>query len=687
MKAKVIKKEIILVLISLLFGLFFSLQSNAQCQAGFTFVVNNDSVHFTSTSTGYSLPMYTWNFGDGTYSASANPVHHYSYTGFITVRLTVTDSTNWCSSIFIDTVQINSVPCHAGFTANTNNGLTVSFLNQSWGPPIANFWDFGDGTTSNLSTQTHSYTTPGSYLVCLTNYTINDTCTYCDTVVVSACHAMFYYHNTTAQNISFVNQTTANPNPGGWHWDFGDGTYSTQQSPAHQFINPGNHTVCLTAYSSTGDSCSYCQTICVCNSCQANFTYTLIGNTVTFTNTSSCISGNPPLFTWMFGDGTSSHLTNPTHTFSNGVFLVRLYTWDTAAVTFCPSQICDTSATVYYQNIPINGCSNSFTYTNSAQNTATFQEQTIGTVTGRYWSFGDGTTSSAQDPVHTYPASGTYYTCLDNYTASDTCSHCDSVRIGCVAHFHWGEDTLNHYISFYDYSYANPIGNHWDFGDGTSGSGQNAHHVYTSSGTFYVCLTSYTQYDTCVSCDSVYVSCDAYFNVYPSPGIPHQYYVVSTVVGAPPVQYLWSWGDGTFDNIQFPSHTYAVAGFYNICLTITDNNACTKTHCYAGHLSKDTNSMIYIQVIDSSSIGIREYQNNPSFKAYPNPANNTLNVQLLQDNSTAEIKIYNLLGQIQQTLKLTTKETAINISALSKGAYIIEVATEKNVGRGKFVKE
>ncbi len=85
--------------------------------------------------------------------------------------------------------------------------------------------------------------------------------------------------------------------------------------------------------------------------------------------------------------------------------------------------------------------------------------------------------------------------------------------------------------------------------------------------------------------------------------------------------------------------------------------------------------------------GINEKITSANFQIYPNPANNLLNIQLPQDNSSAEIIIYNLLGQIQQTLKLTAKETAINISALSKGAYIIEVATEKNVGRGKFVKE
>ena len=52
---------------------------------------------------------------------------------------------------------------------------------------------------------------------------------------------------------------------------------------------------------------------------------------------------------------------------------------------------------------------------------------------------------------------------------------------------------------------------------------------------------------------------------------PHHYYIINNAAGIPPLTYLWSWGDGTYDSTAFPSHTYSSAGYYIICLTITDS--------------------------------------------------------------------------------------------------------------------
>ncbi|MEI8204161.1 MAG: T9SS type A sorting domain-containing protein [Bacteroidota bacterium] len=78
---------------------------------------------------------------------------------------------------------------------------------------------------------------------------------------------------------------------------------------------------------------------------------------------------------------------------------------------------------------------------------------------------------------------------------------------------------------------------------------------------------------------------------------------------------------------------------------------------------------------------------NSLFTFFPNPAYNLLHIQLPQDYSTAEIKIYNLLGQIQQTMQVSSAESAINIAALARGAYMIEVRNDKNISRAKFIKE
>ncbi|MEI8204162.1 MAG: T9SS type A sorting domain-containing protein [Bacteroidota bacterium] len=76
-----------------------------------------------------------------------------------------------------------------------------------------------------------------------------------------------------------------------------------------------------------------------------------------------------------------------------------------------------------------------------------------------------------------------------------------------------------------------------------------------------------------------------------------------------------------------------------------------------------------------------------TFTVSPNPATDNLHIQLPQDYSTAEIKIYNLLGQIQQTMQVSSAESAINIAALARGAYMIELRNDKNISRAKFIKE
>jgi PKD repeat protein len=489
-------KKIILFLIVFTVFIHFA---NAQCQAGFTYSVSNDTVYFTSTSAGYTIPNYYWNFDDGTYSYFANPSHQFSQTGSYFVCLSVIDSVTGCYDTFCDTISISSVPCHAGFSASTNAGLAVYFYDTSWGPPIAWFWDFGDGNTSTMQYLTHIYSAPGNYWVCLMVYTSTDTCTFCDSIVVTACNAYFTFIDSAAQNVVFTDMT--NNNPVAWNWDFGDGTSSIFQNPTHQYIIPGNHTVCLTSFTSTGDSCSFCQNICICSSCQAGFTYVLNGNTVTFTDTSNCISGNPTNYYWDFGDGAHSNTQNPSHTYSDGVYHVYLLVWDSTST--CPGYWCDTLGSTTSTTIAINACSAIYTYTNGIPYNISFNDQSFGNISSWYWDFGDGTSSILQNPVHLYPGSGVYFACLEAFITGNSCNWCDSVFVGCVSRFNWYADTSNGDVYFTDHSFANPIGWYWDFGDGSNSSQQSPGHNYTSSGTYYVCLTTYTQFDTCTTCDSV----------------------------------------------------------------------------------------------------------------------------------------------------------------------------------------
>src|SRR4029079_71137 len=61
--------------------------------------------------------------------------------------------------------------------------------------------------------------------------------------------------------------------------------------------------------------------------------------------------------------------------------------------------------------------------------------------------------------------------------------------------------------------------------------------------------------------------CSANFYLVADSLIPHHYWAVSMVSGAQPLNYVWSWGDGSYDSTAYPSHTYSVAGYYTLCLS------------------------------------------------------------------------------------------------------------------------
>jgi hypothetical protein len=118
-------------------------------------------------------------------------------------------------------------------------------------------------------------------------------------------------------------------------WDFGDGSLpGTTASPSHTYATPGTYTVCLTI---TGmDSVN--MTTCVDDTCMAvaisgipgctavsNFTNTNNVNVVQYTSTGTCTGCTTVSYAWTFGDGGTSTLPNPTHTYAaNGNYNVCL---------------------------------------------------------------------------------------------------------------------------------------------------------------------------------------------------------------------------------------------------------------------------------------------------------------------------------------------------------------------------
>lgn len=216
-------------------------------------------VTFTDISTG-DPTSWSWDFGDGTTSATQNPVHTYNNNGTYTVSLTATNSygSDTETKTGYITVGAGPQPPTAQFTANPTSGappLAVQFTDQSTGNPTSWSWNFGDGGTSTLQSPQHTYTSAGSYdvtLIC-SNAQGADTLSRTGYIIVAApvvaaftaTPSLGYVPLSHRMQVSFTDQSTGNPTA--WSWDFGDGGNSTLQNPTHIYTTVGTFTVTLIA--------------------------------------------------------------------------------------------------------------------------------------------------------------------------------------------------------------------------------------------------------------------------------------------------------------------------------------------------------------------------------------------------------------------------------------------------------
>ena len=150
--------------------------------ASFTAVPRKGEAPLTVAFIDQSCPgscqyVYDWNFGDENTSNNKSPLHIYSVPGNYTVTLKVTNKWGISNSTVIDTpiIVVNASPVvtlpKANFTtviSNKTSPLMVQFLDQSTGTPVAWYWRFGDGETSNEKNPSHVYGDYGAYNVSLT---------------------------------------------------------------------------------------------------------------------------------------------------------------------------------------------------------------------------------------------------------------------------------------------------------------------------------------------------------------------------------------------------------------------------------------------------------------------------------------------------------------------------------------
>lgn len=203
-----------------------------------------------------------------------------------------------------------------------------------------------------------------------------------------------------------------------WLWDFGDGNTSTMQNPTHTYTFPGVYTVCLITTDSCSSDTSCASVTITCSQPTAGFSNTSSSLMASFTDTSTSTS-TINSWLWDFGDGNTSSFQNPTHTYAfSGIYTVCLIATNTCG----SSDTACSSVTITQCNAPDAG----FSHTPNGL-TLDFMDTstTSSLILSWLWDFGDGNTSSMQDPSHTYSLPGVYTVCLivnDSCTSDTSCS-------------------------------------------------------------------------------------------------------------------------------------------------------------------------------------------------------------------------------------------------------------------------
>lgn len=553
------------------------------------------TVSFQDASSG-NPTSWLWDFGNGNTSTQQNPSAQYSTPGSYTVKLRVTNAQGTDSITKVNYVRVFANPS-ASFTALPNvicQGGTIAFTDSTviGSAPIETwFWSFGDGdtltTTTGNTIHTYNAALSGSFSVTLV---VTDTngCTSSNLQTISiitkpvlAFTATPLASCTTPLNVTFTNGTTGASVNAVYTWYFGDGASLSSPNAQHNYTTGGSYTVSLVLNDANcNDSISIPNYI---NIAAANAAFSVsdttpcVNSAVTFNNLSL-----PSVATasWNFGDGGTSALISPAHTYTSaGTFTVRM--------SFTDATGCTDSTTLTITVLPLPSITASVTDSTICDHdiAAAFSASGSG-ITSWLWNFGDGTpTSTLQNPSHNYSIDSVYNVTVTG-TNANGCSATQTIAVyvdepdaffngaprrGCVPH---SIIIFSQSQSLYD-----PIVSYqWNYGNGQTATGISDTAFYPLPGDYDVTLVITTA-SGCT--DTIVRPAFVETGVLPTANFS---FSPDTVCYGDPVQFTnlstgedsvsWQFGNGVNSNSNNPAIYYTNPGTYSVSLIACDNGCC-----------------------------------------------------------------------------------------------------------------
>ena len=476
-------------------------------------------VEFTDFSEGGTAISY--DFGDTFLSGEASPTHTFTEPGTYLVQQFVTNGCSFDTTEVIVTVFESADLSFETDVPNVCGNQPVQFINTSDGVSSVS-WDFGDGGSSDLTNPFHTYQEGGTYTVTLSGATLFTECP-------AEVQETFTVYETPIADFDVGETVGCSPftvqfdnlTDGGlfYTWDFGDTNVDDATSPEHTYINPTGSAMSVTVQlvAQNFDLCADTATLnlIVSPTPVADFDLSATESCTypfavqTFNNS---IYGNS--YDWDFGPYGTSDLTNPNIVYTEeGTFPVTL----TVSNTFGCTDQTGSEVSIYptpdaWFGAPVNdGCVPlEVAFINESEGATEYQ-----------WTFGNGGTSGAADPLHPFGSPGTYDVTLiatNAFGCQDTASFEDYVEVYPLPLASFSltptqTDVYQPVVSFYDESIG-AVNWIWDFDDGFTESGvQFPQHLYQQAGFFTPELTVVSIHG-CTASTQRSLNIDDRFNMY-----------------------------------------------------------------------------------------------------------------------------------------------------------------------------
>lgn len=550
-------------------------------------------VDSTVSFTNLSVPLgnSSWDFGDLGTSALANPTHAYKAPGTYTVKLTTTN--NGCPNSITKPVTV--LPPVAAFTYKTDcvTKLNVAFTNQSTldaAQPVSYLWQFGDpsNSTSTAANPNFSYPAPGNYTVKLTvsNGTCSNTITQTVSLNFTTADFTISPKDTICRHtqVRLLATSYIYPTIDLFAWQYITGPF-VGGTPAITYIfdNPGTFPVALAIRDKSGCVDTVRRYITVTGPTAgftASTTSTCRNSPITFTDASTP-AATIVRWTLDYGDGTVQSYTAPpfTHQYKDtGNYVVLLTIEDKQG---CKDQaklnIRITKPVVNFAAAKTLSCPGSdLQFTDSTKGVSPFTYQ---------WRFGDGGTSTLQNPTHAYPRKDTSYSVTlrvqDSSGCADSLTRISYIQVKTPTSAFTMRDSVSicpPLASKFYFQGKNYESFEWNFGDSSTSSLDSPTHFFGTYGAYVVKLYV-TGFGGCVD------SSQRTVNVYNPYATSLQYSPLSscnsllvdfTIAPPPNVKYTFYFGDGTADTARKTTfqHFYGSPNFYQPYIFLTDNSGC-----------------------------------------------------------------------------------------------------------------